>query len=448
MAGMELRQDLFIEVGLPEKHVTTMETYISFKIITKTTRGGDFTLDEYEVRRRYSDFAWLRQRLEDDNQTHLIPPLPEKHTLTKLDRFEAEFLHHRRKALQIFLTRIANHPVLSFNKNFAVFLTAKPWELQAVRKEGPGIMTRVNESFHTKTAPLVLGRGRRDPSFDAIAEFIASLRTNLTSIEKVASKLTLSLAAQKEGLSELAPLTRLMASSEEETELQKSLKALAEAVQTEHNSLTAVMKEAKGFIELGLHEYILYTTCIQEVLSRRDAIQLEYENTAFELRRKKEELISFGISSDDVSSSGEIANMPVSPPNAGPGFFDSIMGKDSDAYRRDKVQRVASQMADTTRLLNARSDRATCADADLKADMERWQADRKDDLVGVMTAVSKSKVAFHRKCLSSWEETLASFEALEIGRGESLLLSPTPSSRTSSITSGIVTRTEEAQESD
>ena len=41
-----------------------------------------------------------------------------------------------------------------------------------------------------KTAPLVLGgRGRRDPEFDDISDFISSLRTNLTSIDKVASKL-------------------------------------------------------------------------------------------------------------------------------------------------------------------------------------------------------------------------------------------------------------------
>ena len=29
--------------------------------------------------------------------------------------------------LQVFLIRIAGHPVLSFNKNFFLFLTTKPW---------------------------------------------------------------------------------------------------------------------------------------------------------------------------------------------------------------------------------------------------------------------------------------------------------------------------------
>lgn len=56
-----------------------------------------------------------------------LQPLPEKHSLRRLDRFSPEFLKVRQQALQKFLTRLADHPVLSFDKNFQVFLTAKAW---------------------------------------------------------------------------------------------------------------------------------------------------------------------------------------------------------------------------------------------------------------------------------------------------------------------------------
>ena len=56
-----------------------------------------------------------------------LQPLPEKHSLRRLDRFSAEFLRIRGTALQKFLTRVADHPVLSFDKNFQVFLSAKAW---------------------------------------------------------------------------------------------------------------------------------------------------------------------------------------------------------------------------------------------------------------------------------------------------------------------------------
>ena len=55
------------------------------------------------------------------------------------------------------------------------------------------------------------------------------------------------------------------------------------------------------------------------------------------------------------------------------------------------------QIAECSRLQNARADRASRADADLKADMERWQADRKADFVGMVTKVAEQKVNYHQK---------------------------------------------------
>lgn len=55
-------------------------------------------------------------------------PLPEKKSFSKrFDRFSTEFLKSRQIALNKFVGRIADHPVMSFNDNFHVFLTAKTW---------------------------------------------------------------------------------------------------------------------------------------------------------------------------------------------------------------------------------------------------------------------------------------------------------------------------------
>lgn len=53
-------------------------------------------------------------------------PLPEKFVMKGVvDRFSEEFVETRRKALDKFLKRVADHPVLSFNEHFNVFLSAK-----------------------------------------------------------------------------------------------------------------------------------------------------------------------------------------------------------------------------------------------------------------------------------------------------------------------------------
>jgi sorting nexin-7/30 len=154
-------KDLFVSVDNPEKHTTAMESYITFRVTTKVcllpliissslllvllsqTTRSDYESSEFQVRRRYNDFIWLRQRLEETQPTLLVPvsrdflastftdifvppqPLPEKHSLKRFDRFNQEFVRMRMHALHIFMQRIAEHPVLSFNKNFKTFLSAK-----------------------------------------------------------------------------------------------------------------------------------------------------------------------------------------------------------------------------------------------------------------------------------------------------------------------------------
>ncbi|CAJ0943730.1 unnamed protein product [Ranitomeya imitator] len=121
-------RDLFVTVDDPKKHVCTMETYITYRVMTKTTRS-EFDLPEYSIRRRYQDFDWIRNKLEETQPTHFIPPLPEKFVVKGVvDRFSEEFVETRRRALDKFLKRIADHPVLSFNEHFNVFLTSKESE--------------------------------------------------------------------------------------------------------------------------------------------------------------------------------------------------------------------------------------------------------------------------------------------------------------------------------
>ncbi|XP_044528045.1 sorting nexin-7 isoform X2 [Gracilinanus agilis] len=130
-------KDLFITVDDPESHITTIETFITYRVTTKTSRG-EFDSSEFEVRRRYQDFLWLKGKLEEAHPTLIIPPLPEKFIMKGMvERFNDDFIETRRKALHKFLNRIADHPTLTFNEDFKVFLTAQAWYLDEMREYGP-----------------------------------------------------------------------------------------------------------------------------------------------------------------------------------------------------------------------------------------------------------------------------------------------------------------------
>uniref|UniRef100_A0A8C7WY40 PX domain-containing protein n=1 Tax=Oryzias sinensis TaxID=183150 RepID=A0A8C7WY40_9TELE len=96
----------------------------SFSTGDVTLTLSKFDLPEYCVRRRYQDFDWLRVKLEETQPTNLIPVGPSSFSGV-VDRFSEEFVETRMKALDKFLKRVADHPVLSFNPHLNAFLTAK-----------------------------------------------------------------------------------------------------------------------------------------------------------------------------------------------------------------------------------------------------------------------------------------------------------------------------------
>lgn len=65
-------RDLCVTVDNPQKVCDTLETYVAFRVTTKTSRV-EFEANEYIVRRRYNDFVWLRQKLTENHPFCIIP---------------------------------------------------------------------------------------------------------------------------------------------------------------------------------------------------------------------------------------------------------------------------------------------------------------------------------------------------------------------------------------
>ena len=100
---------------------------VIFSYFLQTSRG-EFDSSEFEVRRRYQDFFWLKEKLEEAHPTLIIPPLPEKFIVKRtVERINDDFIETCRKALHKFLNQIADHRTLTFNEDFKIFLTAQAW---------------------------------------------------------------------------------------------------------------------------------------------------------------------------------------------------------------------------------------------------------------------------------------------------------------------------------
>ncbi|XP_043941644.1 sorting nexin-7 isoform X2 [Protopterus annectens] len=343
--------DIFITVDDPESHVTTIETFITYRVTTKTTRSA-FDASEYVVRRRYQDFLWLRGKLEEAYPTLIIPPLPEKFIMKGMvERFNEEFIETRRNALHRFLNRIADHPTLTFNEDFKVFLTAQAWELTAHKKQGPGLLSKMGETVRSMAA-IVRGVKNRPEEFTEMLEYIETFGQKVGLLDRISQRI---LKEQKDYLVELkeySPVYTLWSGSEDE--LMDSLKGVASCID---KCCKCVEEKSPGLSENLiplLHEYTLCAEMLKAVLKRRDQIQADYESKVESLNSKKTE------------------NEMVT----------------------EEIGRL--------------EDKLECANSALKADWERWNRNKKNDVKSAFLEMADKNITYYEKCLATWESFVTS----------------------------------------
>uniref|UniRef100_A0A9J7ZDB2 Sorting nexin 3 n=1 Tax=Cyprinus carpio carpio TaxID=630221 RepID=A0A9J7ZDB2_CYPCA len=123
---------LEIDVSNPETVGVGRNRFTTYEIRLKTNLPI-FKLKESRVRRRYSDFEWLRGELERESKfLHfkkvVVPPLPGKALFRQLPFrgddgiFDDSFIEERRQGLEQFLNKVAGHPLAQNERCLHMFL--------------------------------------------------------------------------------------------------------------------------------------------------------------------------------------------------------------------------------------------------------------------------------------------------------------------------------------
>ncbi|XP_019775676.1 sorting nexin-7 isoform X6 [Tursiops truncatus] len=238
-------KDLFITVDEPESHVTTIETFITYRIITKVrahylsyfciwlgiqTSRGEFDSSEFEVRRRYQDFLWLKERLEEAHPTLIIP------------------------------------------------------ELSSHKKQGPGLLSRMGQTVRA-VALSMRGVKSRPEEFMEMNNFIEIFSQKINLIDKISQRIYKEEREYFDEMKEYGPIHILWSASEED--LADTLKGVASCID---RCCKATEKRMSGLSEALLpvvHEYVLYSEMLMGVMKRRDQIQAELDSKVEALTSKK-----------------------------------------------------------------------------------------------------------------------------------------------------------------
>uniref|UniRef100_H3DLJ4 Sorting nexin 12 n=1 Tax=Tetraodon nigroviridis TaxID=99883 RepID=H3DLJ4_TETNG len=117
----------FLEIDVNDPQIVGVgrNRYTVYKVRMKTNLPI-FKLKDSCVKRRYSDFEWLKSELERDSKI-VVPALPGKALKRQLPfrpdegLFEESFIEERR-GLEQFINRIAGHPLAQNERCLHMFL--------------------------------------------------------------------------------------------------------------------------------------------------------------------------------------------------------------------------------------------------------------------------------------------------------------------------------------
>uniref|UniRef100_A0A8C8DY36 Sorting nexin 1a n=1 Tax=Oryzias sinensis TaxID=183150 RepID=A0A8C8DY36_9TELE len=133
-----------------------MNAYMAYKVSTETTLPM-FRNKLFTVRRRFSDFLGLYEKLSEKHGPNglIVPPPPEKSILgmTKVkvgkeDSSSADFVERRRGALERYLQRVVNHPLLLQDPDVREFLEKDelPRAVSTQTLSGAGFLKMINKA--------------------------------------------------------------------------------------------------------------------------------------------------------------------------------------------------------------------------------------------------------------------------------------------------------------
>ncbi|KAJ7987570.1 hypothetical protein DPEC_G00327850 [Dallia pectoralis] len=114
-------EDEFVAVRVQDPRVQNegfWNSYVDFKIFLHTNSKA-FTAKTSCVRRRYSEFVWLKKRLQKNTGLVLVPDLPGKSFFSFSNE---DFLENRRKGLQSFLDKVCSMTVCLSDSQLHLFL--------------------------------------------------------------------------------------------------------------------------------------------------------------------------------------------------------------------------------------------------------------------------------------------------------------------------------------
>ena len=284
--------------------------YMSYMVNTSSTRPGNSHLiiilvtiitiwiglgsAGNSVVRRYGDFDWLAKELAKNFPGIIIPPVPDKQAV---GRFQDEFVESRRRSLEKFLVRIANHEDLCDAQAFHTFLNADDTELSIAKEKSSKLMNDMTQQasswFQSKMNVMTNPGGKAqlektatDLRIEDITAYMISLEKQLQAIYKHAEQVVVRTKEYALAMHEFGESVYSLGHSEGDSsgDLFRQVGSIIDRVSTE--TMTHG-ESAQVDVEEALEEYVRLVGSVKAALTRRADKRSTYVNALTNLEVKQ-----------------------------------------------------------------------------------------------------------------------------------------------------------------
>ena len=312
-------ENAIIQVTNPEKIEGGFfsKSYVTYLITTNPLN--------LKVKRRYSDFEWFRQMLQNLYNYSMIPSTPKKNKIGS-DKFGDPFLQKRMRTLEKFLNYALKNPILKSSQILYDFISIeKDADFQKKKKE----YEKIKSSTNINDFQMPNGSANLQLNSKKIILF-ENIKDNVNLNETLLTKLNDNLKALKLQLDNLC--TKLDEIVQNWDDLcQNSVKyydsdEISKTYEYMHNlfkNWSECLKSHGNLIHIDIREHFKYTKnnfrAMKDLVTLVETHRNIYNKNERSLMNKKEELFKKGdtnkweLNSDDKNISG---NLISDKPNA------------------------------------------------------------------------------------------------------------------------------------
>lgn len=272
----------------PVETVIYMSNYILYEVNTVELN--------WNVKRRYSDFLWLRQMLCKFYPRNFIPPMPKKQIGSR--RFEEDFVEKRMKYLQIFMNRIMDSETLKTSEALYSFLYIKDRnQFEYKMKElNSSIPSQYISEIKTLTGKLSLSSDtdENEKYYVNINNYF-NLQTQI--FERLNDSLSdfysyMSLAAKQ--LEEVDKDFDMLSILNSKVQMKQEITRSYEELHIFFKNWKRMLFNQNEMIQNHIQTFFNYVNMegrsYQELLNSRDEIKKKYQNEKEKLKTKKDKL--------------------------------------------------------------------------------------------------------------------------------------------------------------